>query len=176
MTFGNDKTIKGLKDWEEVDVKFKDYTGETDPRNHVGAQSEPKVTYTNFTGRNDFQTLKVARDNQSIFFYAQTTKPISGNNSDNWMRLYLDIDRDFETGWKGYDFRIVQGNQLQKFREGNWVTISQVVHVVSGNEMMITLPRSLDKRLMEALNLEFKWSDKIPLIGMSMEMWHREAG
>tara|TARA_R110002050_G_scaffold296_1_gene1766 strand:- start:739 stop:2493 length:1755 start_codon:yes stop_codon:yes gene_type:complete len=161
MTFGNDKTIKGLKDWEEVDVKFKDYTGETDPRNHVGAQSEPKVTYTNFTGRNDFQTLKVARDNQSIFFYAQTTKPISGNNSDNWMRLYLDIDRDFETGWKGYDFRIVQGNQLQKFREGNWVTISQVVHVVSGNEMMITLPRSLDKRLMEALNLEFKWSDNM---------------
>ncbi|MBI0397112.1 hypothetical protein [Cyclobacterium marinum] len=161
ITFGDEVTIKGLEDWTKVNVEFTDYIGDTDPRNHEGAQAEPNVTYTNFTGRNDFQTLKVGRDNESIFFYAQTTKSITENNSDNWMRLYLNVDRDYSSGWKGYDFRVIRGNQLQRYVDETWETVDQVDYEVSGNEMMIAMPRSLDNNLLNVLDLEFKWSDNM---------------
>jgi hypothetical protein len=43
--------------------------------------------------------MKVARDNANLFFYAETVADLTENSGSNWMRLYLDTDRNAKTGW-----------------------------------------------------------------------------
>lgn len=158
---GSMKTIKNFNDWKGVLTVYKDYTGDTEARDHPGTPVEPAVIYTNHTGRNDFDLLKIARDKQHIYFYAKTTAPVTSNTGSNWMRLYIDIDRNATTGWKGYDFRIVGGSQLQEYTGGSWKNIQTVKYTVSGNQMMITVPENYLGKLKGLINLEFKWSDNM---------------
>jgi hypothetical protein len=158
---GKMKTIHNFNDWESVTPVYKDYTGDAQPRNWRGAQSKPIVIYKNYTGRNDFDILKVARSKDNVYFYAQTVSNITPNSDDNWMRLYINVDRKFSTGWKGYDFRIVEGNRLQKYSGGKWEDVEKVEYSVKGNKMMITLPRKYIPEFFKTLNFEFKWSDNM---------------
>jgi hypothetical protein len=154
--------IEGWDDWETVFPSYTDYVGETEARNHPGAQSEPPQMYTNNTGRNDFKLLKVARNGDSIYFYAQTAQTITPNSGSSWMCLYLDLDRNHATGWNGYDFRVVEGNKFQVFDEDKWLDVQKLNYKVEGNQMMITIPREAVANLLgDELNFEFKWSDNM---------------
>ncbi len=62
------------------------------------------ITYTNNTGRNDIVEARVARDNKNVYFYVRTDSLLSPRSDKNWMVLFVDIDRDKNTGWEGYDF------------------------------------------------------------------------
>jgi len=155
------KTIASFSDWQMVSPAYSDYVNDTQDRNHAGAQSRPKTQYTNTTGRNDFHEMKVARDQKHLYFYASTTESISPNTGDNWMRLYLDMDRSHATGWNGYDYRIVSGNRLQQYQGEQWETISEVEYQVEGNRMMVILPMSSVQGVLGSLNFEFKWSDNM---------------
>ena len=165
------KTIRNFSDWNDVYPGYKDYTGDTQARNHAGTPAEPAIIYTNNTGRNDFDVLKVARDMGNIYFYAKTVANVTSNSGNNWMRLYIDIDRNAATGWKGYDYRVVGGNRLQYYRGGSWKNKQTLKYSVSGNQMMITVPRSYLNKLPEPLNLEFKWSDNMQRENDVMDFW-----
>ncbi|HEX7411679.1 MAG TPA: hypothetical protein VF298_06005, partial [Bacteroidales bacterium] len=156
-----EKTIKNFSDWSDVLPVYFDYTGDTQARNHPGAESKPAKTYTNNTGRNDFHFLKVARDRDNIAFYAETTEAITENNGSNWMRLYLDMDRNAKTGWLGYDYRVVGGNKLQKYVDGKWVDFKKTKAVVEGNNLMMTIPLKHLGLGNRSLDFEFKWSDNM---------------
>jgi len=158
---GASHAIHTLADWSTVGPIYKDYTGDTEARNHPGTPTDPATTYTNTTGRNDFDILKVAHDDANVYFYAKTVAPITPESGDNWMRLYVDSDRNPATGWKGYDFRIVRGKTLQSWSGGAWHDLKAVKSIVSGNEMMITVPREAAKGSKAKLNFEFKWSDNM---------------
>lgn len=153
------KTIRNLDDWKDVFPLYKDYTGDVIRRNHPGAQSAPVVNYVNETGRNDFSILKIARNRQAIYFYAETCREITKPAGDNWMTLYIDTDRSHLSGWNGYDFRILSGNRLQAYRNGRWKDVGRVNSVVEGNRMMITVPVGRIKVDPAVLDLEFKWCD-----------------
>lgn len=155
------KTVKGLEDWQDVFPVYSDYTGDTLHRNHRGAQSEPAVNYVNKTGRNDFEISKVARDNENVYFYAKTVTDITPESGNNWMVLYLDMDRSHLTGWTGYDFRIISGENLQHYSNGNWRDVATVTKEVKGNEIMITVPKEQLNLFSDKLNFEFKWSDNM---------------
>lgn len=127
---------------------------------YIGS-STPAVTYTNTTGRNDFDKLKVARNATNLYFYAKTIANISSNSGSNWMRLYLNTDRYASTGWKGYDFRVIGGTQLQKWVNGAWIDTNTITYTVSGNEIYYTIPRSYLDNIADPINLEFKWSDNM---------------
>lgn len=158
---GDNITIRQLKDWQQVVNIYKDYTKDTAPRNHPGTQTDPVTTYINNTGRNDFDLLKVAADQKNIYFYAKTTDEITANSGNKWMRLYLDADRNAKSGWKGYDYRVVGGNTLQRYDESSWKDVQKVVYKLSNNELMITIPRRAINKSAERLNIEFKWSDNM---------------
>ncbi|MBO9618278.1 MAG: hypothetical protein J7539_04510 [Niabella sp.] len=155
------KNMNGLSSWKKIALVYTDYTGDTKPRNHPGAQSAPLVSYTNTTGRNDFRLMKVAHGKTKIFFYAETVNNITPVSGDNWMRLYLDWDCNAGTGWNGYDYRIVEGTMLQQYR-GHWVTINSnaLKKEVNGNHMMITVPMYLLNG-MSSKGFEFKWTDNM---------------
>ena len=155
------KTIRNFSDWMDVYPAYKDYTGDTQVRDHAGTPTEPAIIYTNNTGRNDFDVLKVARDKKNIYFYAKTVADITSNSGSNWMRLYIDTDHNAATGWKGYDYRVVGGNRLQQYGGGSWKNKQTLKYVIDGNQMMITVPRSYLNNIPEPLNFEFKWSDNM---------------
>lgn len=155
------KSVKRFEDWDEVYPAYTDYTGDVLHRNHRGAQTQPKVNYENKTGRNDFELLKVARDNKKISFYARTAKDLTPASGDNWMTLYLDTDRSHRTGWNGYDFRVVAGKKLQRYANGSWTDAASVANKVAGNQIMITIAVKKLNLDSDQLNLEFKWSDNM---------------
>lgn len=158
---GPEKTIKKFSDWSDVLPVYTDYTGDTQVRNHPGAESKPAKIYTNNTGRNDFHLLKVARDRNNIVFYAETTKAITQNSGSNWMRLYLNMDRNAKTGWQGYDYRLVAGNKLQKYVNEKWVDFQKTNYVVEGNKFMVTIPHKNLGLVNHKFDFEFKWSDNM---------------
>jgi len=101
------KTIVGdgkFKDWENVTPEFKDQIGDVYHRDHPGWGRIK--SYVNKTGRNDFKSLKVARDDKNIYFYAETDKDISSYKDKNWMMLFIDVDANMSTGWEGCDYLI----------------------------------------------------------------------
>ena len=69
---GAAKTIAidgNFSDWDEVSPAYRDYPGDTMQRNSIGWDG--LINYVNTTGRNDFVTLKVARDSEFVYFYAR---------------------------------------------------------------------------------------------------------
>lgn len=155
------KTIKTFTDWNEVGPVYTDYINDTEHRSHPGAERNPTRTYVNSTGRNDFHQMKVARDAKNIYFYAKTVKPISKNDGGNWMRLFINSDRDHETGWYGYDYRVEGGKQLQKYENGQWRTVRVVSFDLDGNQLMYKIPADIIGVDTRSFDFEFKWSDNM---------------
>jgi hypothetical protein len=156
-----EKSIKEWSDWNEVKPIYRDFTGDTEKRDHPGAVLVPQNHYTNTTGRNNLVTMKVARDRKEIFFLVETAGSIIPGDDETWMRLYINKDRDHTTGWMGYDLRINGGKELQKFVAGKWETISQVNVKTETNKLMYSFPTDLISDQNSALNFEFKWSDNM---------------
>lgn len=153
--------IREWKDWKEVEPAYTDYIGDTESRNHSSAVLNPAIHYTNTTGRNDFTLLKVARDKTTLYFLAETDKPIILGTDEQWMRLYINSDRKHTTGWMGYDFRINSGTDLQQYKDGQWSTISKVRVKTAGKQLMYSFPLNIIVNNGDALNFEFKWSDNM---------------
>ncbi|WP_188504501.1 hypothetical protein [Parapedobacter pyrenivorans] len=155
------RVISQWSDWKEVTAAYTDYVGDVLHRRHPGAQSDPEITYINETGRNDFETLKVAASDEALYFYAQTAADITPTSGDNWMTLWLNVDQSYQSGWYGYDFRVVNGNELQRYVNGFWRHIGALNHQLSGNQLMITVPLTVLGLPTQRINLEFKWSDNM---------------
>jgi len=158
---GKAKSIKGWNDWEDITPVYTDYRGETEKRDHPSAVTNPQIHYTNNTGRNDFTTLKVARDRKTVYFLAETATPVIKTDDEQWMRLYINSDRDHTTGWMGYDFRINAGRDLQQYVDGQWKTIARVTLKTEGNRLMYSFPLKAIFGDKKGLNFEFKWSDNM---------------
>lgn len=155
------KTITKVDDWNDVKPVYTDYIYDTEARNHPGTQRTPSKTYVNTTGRNDFHILKTARDDVNLYFHAQTKDNITANSGDNWMRLYVNVNRNQETGWHGYDYRIKGGNRLQKYKNGLWSDFSTIRIHQEGKNLMYTIPLHYLELKSSSLNFEFKWSDNM---------------
>ena len=155
-------------DWTSVTPEFLDSRGDTMHRNHSGWGSVG--TYTHTMGRNDIISSKVARDRKMVVFSATTAEPVSPASDPGWMELFLNTDRNFSTGWSGFDLMlgpaadIEDSEGLIRFtrpvlkRAGDkWVPSGSVAQgAVRGNFLEMALPRSL---FPEPLNFYFKWAD-----------------
>ena len=166
-------------DWTDVQPEFHDHLGDIMHRDHPGYGQQ--LVYTNTTGRNDIVKSKVTHDtNGNLYFYAQTAKPITtpeGKGTD-WMTLYLDLDRNKKTGWEGYDLVVNRvepvGSEatIECSQNGQtWQVVGKATLNVTGNELELSLPRSLlrDKDL--PLNFEFKWGDNVQPNGQVMRFY-----
>ncbi|MCQ6562970.1 discoidin domain-containing protein [Paenibacillus mendelii] len=163
--------------WQNVGPEYRDYTGDTEARNHGGYGG---VTYTNTTGRNDLEVLKVARDDTNIYFYAKTAAPITSYTGAKWMRLFIDTDDNGTNGWKGYDYILnrtgvaATTTTLESSTGGwSWTSAATVNYSVSGNEMHVAIPRSALglTDLNKPLKLKFKWSDNMQSDGDPMDFY-----
>src|SRR5690606_6812993 len=120
-----------------------------------------KYMYINESGRNDITALKFAASAHEIGFYAQTADKLTHRDTDNWMTLWLNVDENYNSGWKGYDFRVIKGDQLQRYNQGAWQTISQVQFEQSENALLIKIPLAFLALPNKDYIVEFKWSDNM---------------
>lgn len=166
-------TVDGrFDDWASVRPEFRDDRGDTMHRDHPGYDSAGR--YVNKTGRNDFVLLKTACDETRVYFYARTAEPIRPRTDDDWMLLFVDVDRDHRTGWEGYDFVINRdadgdaGASVQACRGGwNWTTVGRASSRAAGSELEMSISRDLLGlgRPSARPAFDFKWGDNTGCTG-----------
>ena len=159
-------------EWKNVYPSFKAYKGNTLHRNCKGWGS---LHYSNYTGRNDIVLCKIARDNNNVFFYVETDKPLSSKTDTNWMLLFIDIDKNKNTGWEGYDFvvnRLSPGDKavLETTAAGwNWEKIAEVDYKICNNKLELHIPKKI-LRIQGEPDFYFKWSDNMQQPNI-MDFW-----
>lgn len=161
-------------DWKAIQQEFRDDVSDTALRNDTGWGAAG--TYTNTTGRNDFQVMKVARDADYIYFYVKTNGNITSYTDSNWMRLFIKTDEQADN-WQGYNYVVnrtgvgATSTRLEKVASGggwNWTTVSSAIsYKVSGRELELAIPRaSLGLAdTTKPIRFEFKWHDNMQVQG-----------
>lgn len=172
------KTIKlGKADgWADVAPFFKHYKGNTMHRDHRGRYDQ---YYTNNTGRNDITGAKVARDDEHIYFYAETDQKLTSNKDRNWMMLLIDTDRNKLTGWNGYDIIVnrvsPKGDKviIEKNISGRWEwqPVAESQFAVNNNKLELKIKRSLLNLSGKTIDMEFKWNDNMQENGNIMDFY-----
>jgi len=153
-------------DWGKIEVEYRDTVGDVFHRDYMGYGG---LHYTDDSGRNDIVTSKVAVDDNTVYFYVRTDKPLTPHTDKNWMLLLIDADKDSRTGWYGYDY-IVNKTVTNSRRstimrycgDGSadpWVTVGDVEFRYAGKELELALPRELLGLHGNALQFDFKWAD-----------------
>ncbi|MBU3666491.1 MAG: hypothetical protein FGM15_11540 [Chthoniobacterales bacterium] len=154
--------------WTNVTPEFLDSRGDTTHRNHPGWGRIG--TYTHTMGRNDILSSKVARDGKTVVFAATTADSMTPPSDPGWMELFLNTDRNFSTGWSGFDLMLGPAADIKeegglvrftrpvlKWDGSKWVPSGSVAQgAVRGNFLEVALPRSL---FPEPLDFYFKWAD-----------------
>ena len=155
--------------WNAVSPSYYDAANDTISRNF--AASIPQAgTYTNYTGRNDFTVLKIARDANNFYFLAQCNSNLTSYTGSNWMVLLIDTDKNHSTGWEGYDYAVNLGartastttlSQNTTTTNGwNWTSVrSDIAYTVSGNQLMLAIPRASLGTTSDPVSFDFHWAD-----------------
>ena len=178
--------------WSDVGPEYAGRVGNTIPRDYdgFGRAAKTRITtpqpefegngttwrgqeslrYTNTTGRNGFLVMKACRDDENLYFYARTEKPISPPSDPNWMMLFIRTGNPTHHDWNGYDYVVNRvspgegGAVLEKNNGGwNWLKAADVKFKVEGNEMMMAVPRKALKLTGASLQFDFKWVDNVKL-------------
>lgn len=160
-----DISIDGnFSDWQNVPDEFRDAIGDTRHRDHNGYGG---LHYTNTTGRNDIMSSKVAYNNDSVFFYVKTVRELTSYTDSNWMLLFIDIDKNIDTGWEGFDYIInksitsLSQTLLQKWDGEEWSQGVNISYASNGRELEIGIPRDDLDDNGSLPNFYFKWADNI---------------
>lgn len=152
-----------LEQWNQVACEYSDHANETRPRDHAGCgQTHYKVT----TGRNDFRVLKVTQDAKNLYFYAQTSEPISPSSGENWMWLMLDIKDSDQPNWEGFQYIVNRQSSTPTETsiesctgQWNWQSAGTANYRVEGNQMQLSIPKSALGIESPSYVIEFKWLD-----------------
>ena len=170
---GDDQTIDingDFSQWEasSITAKYQDYKNDTVDRDQKGFGD---LKYENTTGRNDIVNMKVAHDDEYIYFYADAAADLTAQTDSNWMTLFIDSGVDGNKNWYGYDFAVnidsPNGNigALSK-ATGNgwgWEKAGDVKMKIEGNKIMLAISRAdlgiPDNNGATLIDIQFKWAD-----------------
>tara|TARA_R110002051_G_scaffold238391_2_gene299142 strand:- start:483 stop:2261 length:1779 start_codon:yes stop_codon:yes gene_type:complete len=151
-----------FKDWANVQPEFYDPTGDTMHRDFAGY--DPDTNYKNKTGRNDIISSKVGLDKNDVLFYVKTQDKLTSYKNDKWMLLFIDADKDINTGWEGYDYVVnyditsSKKSTLKKWNGTIWVDAGKVTYKTTNNELELCINKK-DIGISENVDFYFKWAD-----------------
>ncbi len=167
--------IGKCSDWSDVRPEFRHYRGNVLHRHHPGQGKQ--LIYENNSGRNDIVLALVARDRGYVYFYVQTAAALTPATDRNWMRLFIDTDRNKSTGWQGYDLlvnRVAAADSavIEKSKSGwDWQKIGHAAFAVCDRSLELRINRSLFNSANGELNFEFKWHDNMQTQGEVMDFY-----
>ncbi|MFO7937572.1 MAG: hypothetical protein R6V06_08205 [Kiritimatiellia bacterium] len=152
-------------DWKGVAVEYRDTIGDNAHRDYMGYGG---LHYKNNSGRNDIINAKVAVDEETLYFWVESRKPLTPHNGSNWMLFLLDADKNPDTGWHGYDFlvnkRVASDRKTTLCRydakaTGQWVEVTELDYRYAGQNLEIAVPRKLLGLTGDAFTFDFHWCD-----------------
>lgn len=159
---------KGFEQWENVQPTYIEMTGDIAPRSFRGYDNSGR--YENNTGRNEFKTLKVATNEDNVYFYAECSMSITSPAPENWMTLYLKTSDNTEKSWEGYQFVINRtapnGNttvveKANSNKDYSWEKVGTAEIKVEKNKIMLSVSRKILELPDRNITFEFKWSDNM---------------
>ena len=164
---------RSFSQWDSVTTQYHDYTNDIVDRDIA---SYGELHYTNKTGRNDFDVMKVAFDEEHIYFYVKTVGAIKDSTAENAMTLYLslpELSKKAAPHWENYHFAINRTASdttdqaiIERATGGwNWDQIAIIFGKVEGNQVQIAVPRKLLGLGNAPINVQFKWADNCPIDG-----------
>ena len=164
-----------ISDWDDVSPTYYNFKNGPD-RNCIGYGDE---NYVNTTCRNNIIRSKVARDRENIYFMAETLEPLSPYTDPDWMRLFINTDRNYNTGWQGFDYIINRRSpyetqtRLEAHRNTGWdwgyVDLVDY-YIVDKKYLVIVIPQKL-LGLSEPFDFEFKWADNTAEDAVDSALW-----
>lgn len=164
-----------LAQWNNVASSYDDHANETLPRDHAGCG---KTHYRVTTGRNDFRVLKVAQDTDNLYFYAETSAPITPSTDANWMWLLLDIKDPTKPNWEGFQYLVNRHSETPNktsveacVGQWDWQSVGAASYRVEGNQLQLALPKSAVGIEGQAFVIEFKWLDNTQAPGQIMDLY-----
>lgn len=132
-----------LSNWSAAPV-YKDLVGETEPRAALGAGGN---YYTNDTGRNDIQEVRVASDEEYVYFLVAAAEDITAKEAADtrWMNVFIGIE-GAEGGWNGLQYvvnRSLDGTtaSLDKIENGAYASVGTAATIVSGRYMLVQVAK-----------------------------------
>lgn len=154
----------GAEQWNSVSPEYINYYGgyERDALGYKDYETGENYVYKTEVV-NSIKRAKVARDSEYVYFYVECDKDIV-NKDENSLNLYINADRNYATGWEGYDFVIAAG-KVMAFRDNTFSSREAVgtsAYEVAGNAMMLKVSREMIGYNSE---FEFKWTDNINVEG-----------
>jgi hypothetical protein len=151
----------GFSQWDYVRAYYKDFDNDIVNRDHTHYQ-----TYINKTGRNDIVEAKVCNDANNIYFFVKTASAMTTPTGTNWMNLF--ISTGASDGWNGYNYQLnckaptnntAYLGKLADRDTYSVVSMSNVSCKISGNYMMVSIPKSALGITGNNFEIQFKWSD-----------------
>lgn len=154
----------GAEQWNSVAPEYINYYGgyERDALGYKDYETGENYVYKTEVV-NSIKRAKVARDSEYVYFYVECDKEIV-KKDENSLNLYINADRNYATGWEGYDFVIAVG-KVMAFRDNTFSSREAVgtsAYEVVGNTLMLKVPREM---IGYSTELEFKWTDNINVEG-----------
>ncbi len=165
------KTISDLSDftaWKNVFVEYADFAGDAIARDGENAANVPHA-YTDTTNRNDIKTIKVAHNDEYLYFYVETVENITEYNGTdtNWMNILISAGNT-ETSFAGFNYivnrSITSGKtSIEKCsaKGFNWTKSGEGEIAVSGNKMAVKIPLSALGLSADNVEISFKVCDNV---------------
>lgn len=158
-----------FSEWADVTPEFRDHAFDTTHRDHMGWGRIDR--YVNTSGRNDIISAKVCRDAENLYFLAVAREDLTPYSDPDWMRLFIDADRNPKTGWQGYDFVVnmepasdretaIHKAVAQADGSFTWENASKIQYRTKGKRIELAVPAALiGWKEDQTGGIDFKWAD-----------------
>ena len=179
ISIGNTVVDINTLDWSTVPAVFRDVGTNNTPRNSPSFSSHEPY-YTEAAARNNVVEIRVATDAQNIYFYLKSTNNITAyqNGDTKWMNLFIGTGSVSAKGWESYEYvinRNILGNgtsAVEKLSSDFTGTqVGTASYTVSGDTMIVTIPRSALGLGAEDNTFYFKFADNITLADDIMDYY-----
>ncbi len=154
----------GNDQWSTAAPYYAAYIGNTADRDADGYGSNH---YTETSGRNDIIGARVARDDDTVWFYVECNEEITPYTDALWMNLLIDSDQENQ-GWETFDYVVgkTPGSAdtlvLEKFTDGyTSEKVADVKYKVDGKTMVIEIPKSALGLSGYDFTINFSWTDNV---------------
>ncbi|MBQ7446314.1 MAG: hypothetical protein IJS71_10345 [Clostridia bacterium] len=169
----NNRTIDvngGFAQWNDIAACYRDYTGDTADRK---ARGWGKENYTDDTGRNDIEEMKVCEDDANVYFFVKTASDITAPEGETWMNLFIGgPDLTTDSSWNGYRYvlnynapdkdGLLYLGTLGDSASYSVTPCAEVRYRLHANMLMVEIPKSvigLTPGETASTALVFKWAD-----------------
>ena len=147
--------------WDKVEWFYQDYVEDTNPRDAIGYGG---IHYTDTTGRNDIDIIKIANDAETLYVFVRTVEAIRGMGQKHCLSMFVRTENASES-WNGYDFVVgrlpATENKLsvEAYTADGWQIVAEAEYLLKDNMLQFAIPLSVLGLQSEKISIQFKIAD-----------------